>query len=249
MRKIYLPFLILSFTFCATAQSDCGWSYINTASNSTIAILDINFEFFTINYGLSQPIETLVSDLDCLVTIGVFFSDDNGNLVCGGQTTWNNTSSMALSAWGDDPTTNEKDGFDTGEPYFFKLCVDGVEYNQEEVLMSVEAPFSNAYTTNGMANILSINFNAMGNASFCNTTNKLYSCVFNEGCSPDSNGTFLTIAECEEFCFSNNLFEKNQEKELIKKIDIYGRTLPLKYNTGFAIEIYTDQSVSKKYNY
>jgi len=252
MKKISLTFLAFCISFYTISQSECGWSYTNTASNSTIAILDINFNAFTINYGLTQPIETAISDLDCPITLGVFFSNDNGDLVCGGQTVWNNLSSMALSAWGDDPTTAEKDGFEGGESYFFKLCVDGLVYDQEEVVMSTETPFSNSYSTNGMGNILSINFNAMGVIDLCGNAPATYNCnSLTEQCYMvyDGNGTYNSLEQCVDSCGFVNVSEQIQEKELIKKVDLYGRSLPLKYNTGFVIEIYSDKSISKVCNF
>jgi len=253
MKKIYLTVLALCISFYSISQSDCGWTYTNTASNATIAILDINFNAFTINYGLTQSIETTISDLNCPITLGVFFSNDNGDLVCGGQTVWNNSSSMALSAWGDDPTTAEKDGFEGGESYFFKLCVDGVVYDQEEVVMSTDTPFSNSYSTNGMGNILSINFNAMGVTDLCGDVPvTTYNCdSLTKQCYlvSDGTGSFLTLMDCVLNCESVGVLEQIQEKELIKKVDLYGRNLALKHSAGFVIEIYSDKSVSKVYNF
>jgi hypothetical protein len=50
--------------------------------------------------------------------VGVFFRDDNNDLVCGGAIVWPNT---GMEAWGDDSQTPEKDGFVAGEDLFFRL--------------------------------------------------------------------------------------------------------------------------------
>jgi hypothetical protein len=50
--------------------------------------------------------------------VGVFFRDDNNNLVCGGAIVWPNT---GMEAWGDDSQTPEKDGFVLGEDLVFRL--------------------------------------------------------------------------------------------------------------------------------
>ena len=250
MKYIYITVLLLFVHFSSISQSDCDWSYTNTASNATIALLDVNNFEFTINYGLSQPIEAIISSLDCSIELGVFFSDDNGDLVCGGMTTWTGPNSMALSAWGDDPTTSEKDGFESGESYFFKLCVDGVVYDQEDIVMSTETPFSNAYTNNGMANILSINFNAMGATSLCGSDSS-WECVDYECVELSSSfGSFLTQQDCENsLCESTELIESVHKKHLLKQIDLYGREITNMNNNGFVVQIYSDQSISKSYKF
>jgi hypothetical protein len=50
--------------------------------------------------------------------VGVFFRNDNNDLVCGGAIIWPNT---GMEAWGDDTQTPEKDGFVAGEELVFKL--------------------------------------------------------------------------------------------------------------------------------
>ena len=246
MKKIYLTVLV----FCISSHviSQCGWSYTNTASNATIALLDVNFEDFTINYGLIQPIETAISDLSCSVALGVFFNDDNGNLVCGGYVNWDNSASMALSAWGDDPTTSEKDGFDPGEDFIFKLCVDGVVYDQQELVMSTE--FSTTYTTNGLSSISSINFNAMGFSGLCGSESS-WDCVDNECIELSTSfGPFLTQQDCENsLCESIDLIQWVEKKDLLKQIDLYGREISNMNNNGFVISIYSDQTISKSYEF
>jgi hypothetical protein len=50
--------------------------------------------------------------------VGLFFRDENDELVCGGALIWPNT---VLEAWGDDSQTPEKDGFVSGEEFVFVL--------------------------------------------------------------------------------------------------------------------------------
>jgi len=80
-----------------------GWEYEATASSHTVsipltAVLDI----------FGQPVTA--GDW-----IGVFFSNEEGNETCGGFTQWNGTSNITVTAFGDDPTTTDKDGFVPGE--------------------------------------------------------------------------------------------------------------------------------------
>jgi len=217
MKNIYFPFFLLFIHFCSFSQSDCGWSVTNTASNATLAILDDNFNDFTIIWVGPTIIPTPVSNLTCPIVLGVFYTDDSGQLVCGGQTVWNNTGSMAISAWGDDPTTSEKDGFSAGEPYTFQLCVDGVIYTTDSFTMSTESPFSDSYSTNAMGNILLMTFS-----------------------HPDM------LPPCNE---SIGMLDETQDKYLIKQVDMYGRNVLLKKNTGFLINIYSDMTTSKVYSF
>jgi len=53
--------------------------------------------------------------------IGVFYTDDYGELKCGGAGMWSGTASTAVIAQGDDGTTPEKDGFAYGETFNWKV--------------------------------------------------------------------------------------------------------------------------------
>jgi len=65
--------------------------------------------------------------------IGVFYVDDNGNEVCGGAGIWGGpfgTGGAVVNAYGDDPTTPEKDGFAAGETFRWRMhtCSSWTEY-------------------------------------------------------------------------------------------------------------------------
>jgi len=53
--------------------------------------------------------------------IGVFYSDNSGNEACGGAVQWTGISNVVLNAYGDDPTTPDKDGFAQGERLRWRL--------------------------------------------------------------------------------------------------------------------------------
>ncbi|MCK9204989.1 MAG: GEVED domain-containing protein, partial [Bacteroidales bacterium] len=53
--------------------------------------------------------------------IGVFYSDDDGNKVCGGAAMIDAQGKAVVMAYGDDPTTATKDGFESGEVFRWKL--------------------------------------------------------------------------------------------------------------------------------
>jgi len=53
--------------------------------------------------------------------VGAFFTDQNGNEVCGGAVLFDGEENQVLFAYGDDPLTSEKDGFAEGESFKFKV--------------------------------------------------------------------------------------------------------------------------------
>ena len=52
--------------------------------------------------------------------IGVFYTDNNGDLQCGGQFIWDGVGGP-MAIWGDDETTEEKDGFESGESLIWMI--------------------------------------------------------------------------------------------------------------------------------
>jgi len=97
------------------------WTYIQTAQVHTISIpADADVNIF------GEPLEN--GDW-----IGVFYLDDDGNEVCGGAGEWGGpfgNGGAVVNAYGDDPTTPEKDGFATGETFRWRMhtCSDWEEY-------------------------------------------------------------------------------------------------------------------------
>ncbi|MCK9204739.1 MAG: YCF48-related protein [Bacteroidales bacterium] len=53
--------------------------------------------------------------------VGVFFTDNGGNEVCGGAAMFDARGNALVMAYGDDPTTETKDGFANGEIFRWKL--------------------------------------------------------------------------------------------------------------------------------
>lgn len=85
-----------------------GWMMTLTPTHHLLHILVSSHP--TIN---GQPIT--VGDY-----IGVFF-EQNGQPVCAGATRWKGTMPVDIQAYGDDPTTPERDGFMPGEPFIWKI--------------------------------------------------------------------------------------------------------------------------------
>jgi hypothetical protein len=60
-------------------------------------------------------------------TVGVFFTNDDGNLQCAGYTQYVAGQTTTIAAFGDDATTDEKDGFVTDEALVWQVATcDGV---------------------------------------------------------------------------------------------------------------------------
>ena len=132
-------------TFEFTASCDGGstgdapWDFDITGSNHTIVIdgeatIDLN----------DMPIE--IGD-----ALGVFFTDDNGDLQCGGFAYWTG-STNSIAAQGDDTTTDEVDGFTTGSSFIWMIwdaSEDMVYAANAEY--SADMPNQGEYTTNGIS--------------------------------------------------------------------------------------------------
>ena len=220
MKKLYILFAIGFISFFSYSQEAnyCDWEYIVTANNATIAIQVTNSNNMLIQV---EDYSALLNNVTCSMLIGVFYLDDNGEYACGGYTEWDGSQSMAIAAWGDDPTTTEKDGFSEGEPYVFKICIDPIgTLISDSPNMSTELPFSDSYITNG--------FGSINTALFI----------------PD----LITLDAGAPICFpSIDLIEKDLlQKHIVKTVDITGRSIMKNYN-GIVFDIYSDNTVSKRY--
>lgn len=78
--------------------------------------------------------------------IGVFF-EKNGQPVCAGITRWKGTMPVDVWAYGDDPSTPERDGFIAGEPFRWKIYSISLAEDFEAIPKYVLGP--NVYTQGG----------------------------------------------------------------------------------------------------
>jgi hypothetical protein len=85
------------------------WTFVNTGNTHTVI------------FPLSGYYSIRNAPLKAGDFIGVFF-DSSGTAVCAGFEQWTGTGNIAVSAFGDDPTTPTKDGFATGEAFTWKVC-------------------------------------------------------------------------------------------------------------------------------
>ncbi len=96
-----------------------GWEYENTSEVHIISVFtSSNPNFCGVPLGQGDY-------------IGVFYVDDFGELKCGGAGMWTGINNTPVIAQGDDQTTPEKDGFDYGETFnwkIFRWTADQMEY-------------------------------------------------------------------------------------------------------------------------
>ena len=229
MKKLYILFVIAFISFLSYSQeaNDCEWEYTTTANNAVIAIQEANFDNMLLDISVFELEEETIplTSIECSMWIGVFYLDDNGQYACGGYTEWDSSQSMAVAAWGDDPTTNEKDGFLEGEPYVFKICL-FTGFVGETIVdvspnMSTDYPFSDSYVTNG--------FGSINSALFMIESDSFQM-------DPGMDCVPLPL----------DLIENSVNKQILKTIDITGREIMNNYN-GIVFDIYNDNTVSKRY--
>lgn len=111
-----------------------GWGYVNTGSNHTLFV-----------QATAPMIDGEPLSYDSW--IGVFYLH-NGVEKCGGAINWQGPDSPIIAAYGDDPTTPEKDGFSEGETIIYKFYTNDVKGTE----MYATATYSSGpeiYSTNG----------------------------------------------------------------------------------------------------
>ncbi len=129
------------------------WTYANTGISHTILVQPaVQFSGFTL-----QPGDY----------IGVFY-DNLGTPTCGGYSQWTG-GSIAITAWGDDSSTGDKDGFDNAETFSFRAykASNGV-INQLLVTYNTNMPNQGIYYTNGMSELLTLSGVQLSGPTFAN---------------------------------------------------------------------------------
>lgn len=144
VSSLILVFSLLIFATSSIAQPN--WVYTNTGVNHSIAI---------------PTTATLTIDGVAATTndyVGVFY-DSLGTLACGGYAQVL-ASVFSVTAWGDDATTTEIEGFATNETFTWKIwrASDGIDFFADVVYIppSPGMPSTNQYMTNSMSGISSL---------------------------------------------------------------------------------------------
>jgi len=145
MKKFLLSFCILLSSF--SHGQDLVWpealDSINTGVNLTV-LLD-----------LSDEISLNTTQVNEGALLGVFYLNELEEFQCGGFVNYTPGEIMAFPSYGDDSTTDEKDGFNTGESFVWYMQIAGIDYPMIADYI-VGGLFIDVYQTNMMARITSL---------------------------------------------------------------------------------------------
>ena len=167
------------------------WEYENTGGNATV-LINVP-ENITIN---NEPIPLCA-------TIGLFYTNDSGQYNCGGYGEWTGET-MSIAAWGTE--TGSDNGFEIGESYTWFLQIGDQNFPVDEngTNMDTNIPFSDTYSLNGFASLLSANF--VGNYD-----ELIYGCDDNSACNYDTSANCNdgsctypeTVYDCDGNCIND----------------------------------------------
>ena len=130
---------------CEYEQTEGPWDVLITGSNHTIAV------------GGDTPIMIEDMPIENGDWIGVFYTNNNGDLICAGYAAWNGETN-AIPAQGDDSTTDEIDGFQNGEVFTWMIwdASEDVVYNANATYMAT-MPSLGDFEINGISGVESLN--------------------------------------------------------------------------------------------
>ncbi|MEA3444863.1 MAG: FISUMP domain-containing protein [Bacteroidota bacterium] len=145
--KLITITIFLFFSLVNYSQPS-SWNWVNTGVNHTISVYYSTI--FTIDDSQSTNMD---------YWIGVFFTDINGELQCGGYYQWTVNNNIAISAWGEDGYGLP--GFRPGEEFVFKVFTfngqDSIIYDSHSTFWETY-PYTgtNTYFTNGYSSFKSL---------------------------------------------------------------------------------------------
>ena len=119
------------------------WTFTVTDANMTI---QVGANVVTFN-GQEPPIGSLV---------GVFFTNDSGNLQCAGYQPWTGDQ-LAIAAMASESGLDN--GFASGDEFFWGLQIGGQSFSADISSMNSSPPFSNTFISNGFGQLLNAEFN------------------------------------------------------------------------------------------
>ena len=136
---------------------------VNTGANSTYLVQSSNIDGTPLVFGY---------------VLGAFYTDDAGNLKCGGFANCS-SSPHGLSVWGDDVLTPEKDGFSSGDTITWLAYNNFLDQTYSASIESSNAT-ANIYLFNTV-NVVTA-FNVSGSISGCNDA---VACNYNSNATED----------------------------------------------------------------
>lgn len=185
--------------WCDLAANYFDFNYQSTISNMTIAISD-------------------VSNLISGDVLGVFYTNPDGFMTCGGAEIFDNNQ-LTIAAWGDDPSTAVIDGFQLGDAIIFLVFRDEIVY-ELEVTLSSSPPFANTYANSAFGQVLELDI----------SNEFIEECILPLGTD-----------DCE-----SNMIEQKPQRELMFTIDALGRIVNNNFQ-GVCFRLYDDGKIEKKY--
>ena len=142
---------IANYDFSSSCDDNTGgndstapWDILITGSNHTM-VIDANtvFDLGEVSLELGDA-------------LGLFYTDDNGDLQCGGYITWTGENN-AIAAQGNDSTTDEIDGFQSGENFVWMVWD---ESEGQAIMVSASysdnLPNQGSFVVNGISAISSL---------------------------------------------------------------------------------------------
>ena len=183
MNKGFLLSVIALFSFFSLNAQDVYWPSeiieINTGVNATYLVQSANIDSTPVIFGY---------------VLGAFYTDEDGNLKCGGFT---NASSgqVQLAVMGDDTTTDQKDGFYEGETITWLAYASFAEQTYNATVSFITSPpfGSDSYSTNGLNVVASFNISSAVLGCMDATA-----CNYNDNATEDD--TSCTFAEINYNC-------------------------------------------------
>lgn len=128
------------------AEAPASWAYAQTL-NSHIITVPVN----------SNPV-VQNKKIDYGDFIGIFFRDGNSER-CAGHIQWKKNENVVLVAYGNDPTTNMKDGFDEGDELYWRIfSVDEQrEFEAAAVYDNFWPQYDGTFVSGGISALSSLN--------------------------------------------------------------------------------------------
>jgi len=149
-------------------------SEINTDANATYLIENVLFNDLLLSFGY---------------TIGAFYLNDLGGLSCGGFTEWNE-GPYSLAVFSDDLSTEEKDGFSTGDQIIW------LAYSSDSSGSDINTNYmASATYISGSDFFISNSINLISNFNILNDTLSIYGCT-NEFAINYNEFSFIDDSSC-----------------------------------------------------
>ena len=199
---------ILSATFEGEAVPGCmdetAFNYNPDANieDNSCYMLDFNFSITDANMSI-QVSQSAISFNDgeppCGAKIGAFYTNDSGQLACGGYKIWCDDFSnnqLAIPLWASESGLDN--GFAAGEEITWILSINNQNFVADSILMNPNAPFSSVFAASGLGQILTGEFNGEFN-EVLGCTDEDYD-NYNSNATQDDGSCYIAGCTIEEAC-------------------------------------------------